>query len=227
MSTGLDAKYNEAYNIVLAATRSSSAADLAGIAAQKAFVSPIKNLQSDLDCLPGKIVGGLDKTIRGMIEQAFFEVVDTGTCITEQLVGSLLNGITNDISSALDAPLEGLSAIIPKSFKVQDFLRSSSSMFQSVGELLDCNQSSGECVGQIKKFSIGYGPSRSFDLKDAYDNVLDNMNIANTLGADSGPLTKPDCASKTFCGPPVVSFFGGDGIGGFGRAILGLSLIHI
>ena len=218
---GLESLYNDTFSEVFALTQNSGLAKIAGIEAQKAQVSKVASFQGNLDCLPGKIVGGLDKTIRGMIEQAFFEVVDTGTCITEQLVGSLLNGITNDISSALDAPLEGLSAIIPKSFKVQDFLRSSSSMFQSVGELLDCNQSSGECVGQIKKFSIGYGPSRSFDLKDTYDNVLDNMNIANTLGADSGPLTKPDCAAKTFCGPPVVSFFGGDGIGGFGRAILG------
>ena len=194
---------------------------LAAVEAQKAQVPKLASLQGDLDCLPGKIVDGLGKTIRGMIESAVFEVVDTGTCITEQLVGSLLNGITNDISSALDEPLEGLKDIIPKSFKVQDLLRSSSSMFQSVGEVLDCNQSSGQCVGQIKKFSIGYGPSRSFDLKDTYDNVLKNMNIADTLGADSGPITRPDCASKTFCGPPVVSFFGGDGIGGFGRAILG------
>ena len=194
---------------------------LAAVEAQKAQVPKLASLQGNLECLPGKIVDGLGKTIRGMIESAVFEVVDTGTCITEQLVGSLLNGITNDISSALDEPLEGLKDIIPKSFKVQDLLRSSSSMFQSLGEVLDCNQSGGPCVGQIKKFSIGYGPSRSFDLKDTYDNVLKNMNIADTLGADSGPIARPDCASKTFCGPPVVSFFGGDGIGGFGRAILG------
>jgi len=194
---------------------------LAAVEAQKAQVPKLASLQGDLDCLPGKVVDGLGKTIRGMIESAVFEVVDTGTCITEQLVGSLLNGITNDISSALDEPLEGLKDIIPKSFKVQDLLRSSSSTFQSLGQVLDCNQSSGQCVGQIKKFSIGYGPSRSFDLKDTYDNVLKNMNIADTLGADSGPISRPDCASKTFCGPPVVSFFGGDGIGGLGRAILG------
>ena len=194
---------------------------LAAVEAQKAQVPKLASLQGNLNCLPGKVVDGLGKTIRGMIESALFEVVDTGTCITEQLVGSLLNGITNDISSALDEPLEGLKDIIPKGFKVQDLLRSSSSMFQSVGEVLDCNQSGGQCVGQIKKFSIGYGPSRSFDLKDTYDNVLKNMNIADTLGADSGPIARPDCASKTFCGPPVVNFFGGDGVGGLGRVILG------
>ena len=194
---------------------------LAAVEAQKAQVPKLASLQGDLECLSGKVVDGLGKTIRGMIESALLEVVDTGTCITEQLVGSLLNGITNDIASALDAPLEGLKDIIPKGFKVQDLLQSSSSMFESAGQVLDCNQSGGQCVGQIKKFSIGYGPSRSFDVKDSYDNVLKNMNIASTLGADSGPITKPDCASKTFCGPPDVQFFGGDGVGGFGRVILG------
>ena len=194
--------------------------ELAAVEAQKAQISKVASLQGNLDCLPGKIVDGLGKTIRGMIEQAVFEVVDTGTCVTEQLVGSLLNGITNDIASSLDEPLKGLSDIIPKSFKVQDFLRSSSDTFKSVGEVLSCNQNS-ECVGQIKKLKIGYGPQRSFDVKDTYDNVLKNMNNADTLGADSGPIAKPDCAAKTFCGPPVVTFFGGDGVGGFGKAILG------
>ena len=218
---GLQSLYDKTYGTVFAATQNSSLASLAGIEAQKAQISKVASLQGDLNCLPGKIVAGLGETIRGMIESAVLEVVDTGFCITEQLAGSLLNGITNDISDALDAPLAGLSEIVPKAFKVQDFLRSSSNTFKSIGGLIDCNQSDGKCVGQVKKFTLGYGPARTFDLQDAYDNVLKNMNIADTLGANSGPITKPDCASKTFCGPPTVSFFGGDGIGGFGRIILG------
>ena len=218
---GLDALYNRTYGAVFAATQNSSLAKLAGIEAQKGQVSKVASLQNDLNCLSGKVVNGLGQTIRDLITSAVLEVVDTGTCITEQLAGSLLNGITNDISSALDAPLEGLSEIVPKSFKVQDFLRSSSDVFKSIGGVLDCNQSDGKCVGQVKKYTLGYGPARTFDLQDTYDNVLRNMNIADTLGADSGPLTKPDCASRTFCGPPTVRFFGGDGIGGFGRVILG------
>ena len=197
------------------------AGPIAAVEAQKAQVSKIASLQGSLNCLPGKIVSGLNKTIRNMIESAVFEVVDTGTCITEQLAGSLLNGITNDISSALDAPLNAVSDILPKSYKIQDVIRSSSDSFKSIGGLVGCNQDNKKCVGKIKKFSIGYGPARSFDLQDTYDNVLKNMNIADTLGKDSGPITKPDCASKTFCGPPSVSFFGGDGIGGLGRVILG------
>ena len=218
---GLDSLYNRTYGAVFAATQNTSLASIAGIEAQKAQIPKVASLQNDLNCLSGKIVNGLGQTIRDLITSAVLEVVDTGTCITEQLAGSLLNEITNDISSALDAPLEGLSEIVPKSFKVQDFLRSSSDVFKSIGGVLDCNQSDGKCVGQVKKFTLGYGPARTFDLQNTYDNVLRNMNIADTLGADSGPLTKPDCASKTFCGPPVVSFFGGDGIGGLGKVILG------
>ena len=218
---GLDALYNRTYATVFAATLNDGLAKTAGIEAQKAQIPKVSTLQGSLDCLPGKIVDGLGATIRGMIESAVFEVVDTGTCITEQLAGSLLNGITNDISAALDVPIAALSEIIPKSFKVQDILRSSSDTFKSIGGLISCNQDNKKCVGQVKKYTLGYGPSRSFDLQDTYDNVLKNMNIADTLGADSGPLTKPDCASRTFCGPPTVSFFGGDGIGGFGRVILG------
>ena len=218
---GLDALYNRTYATVFAATQNSSLAKLAGIEAQKAQIPKVASLQSDLNCLGGKVVNGLEKTIKDIVTSAVLEVVDTGTCVTEQLAGSLLNGITNEISSALDAPLEGLSEIVPKSFKVQDFLRSSSNVFKSIGGVLDCNQSDGKCVGQVKKFTLGYGAARTFDLQDTYDNVLRNMNIADTLGADSGPLTKPDCATRTFCGPPTVSFFGGDGIGGLGRVILG------
>ena len=218
---GLDALYTRTYGKVFAATGNSGLAKLAGIEAQKSQVSRVATLPDAVNCLPGKIVNGLGKTIRGMIESAVFEVVDTGTCITEQLAGSLLNGITNDISDALDAPLQSLNQVIPKSFKVQDFIRSSSDTFKSIGGLFGCNQSNNQCVGKIKKFSIGYGPARSFDLQDTYDNVLKNMNIADTLGADSGPITKPDCATRTFCGPPTVSFFGGDGVGGLGRVILG------
>ncbi len=218
---GLDALYNKTYATVFAATLNSGLAKIAGIEAQKAQIPKVSALQGNIDCLPGKIVDGLGKTIRGMIESAVLEVVDTGTCITEQLAGSLLNGITNDISSALEAPIGALSEIIPKSFKVQDILRSSSDTFKSVGALVSCNQDNKKCVAQVKKYTLGYGPARTFDLQDTYDNVLKNMNIADTLGADSGPITKPDCATRTFCGPPTVSFFGGDGAGGFGRVILG------
>jgi len=218
---GLQRLYDETYAKVFAATQNSGLAKLAGIEAQKSQIPKVASLQGSLDCLAGKVVNGLEKTIRDLITSAILEVVDTGVCIAEQFAGSLLNGITDEISKSLDAPLAGVNKILTSSFKVQDILRSSSDTFKSIGGLLDCNQDDGKCVGRVKRLTLGYGPDRKFDLQNAYDNVLKNMNIATTLGRDSGPLQKPDCATPSFCGPPTVEFVGGSGFGGLGKVILG------
>ena len=76
---------------------------------------------------------------------------------------------------------------------------------------------------------MGYGADGSFDLQKTYDNVMDQINVQNALslfnidvpqGVNSA-FTKPDCATPVSCGGPTVKIFGGDGIGGAGRAILG------
>ena len=218
LSTGLDAKYNEAYNVVLAATRSSSAADLAGIAAQKAFVSPIKNLQSDLDCLPGKIQAGLGKTIRGLLEKTISEVATIGPCISEQITGGLLNTINDQIASNLSGALGGVSALLPGAFKVEDFLTSTASAFTSIGGFFDCNQDKSKCTSKVNLYNFGTGASPSPDLLQTYNKAIQAVNEISG-GADA--LQNPQCGVPDFCSGPKVTFFGGDGFGAFGTAILG------
>ena len=197
-------------------------AKLAGIAAQKSMISPIKKIQDQLDCLPGKIVNGLGDTIRGMLEQALLEVVNTGTCVTEQFAGSLLNGITDQISSGLDGVMGGVENILPSAYKIKDILGSSSDMLQSAGGFFGCNQSDSKCVGKVNKSILGQGPSKPFDLQSTYSNVLDNMNAFGSSGDTvASPFQKPNCAEPSSCGAPKVQIFGGDGIGGAARAILG------
>ncbi len=191
---------------------------LAGIAAQKATIPAISALQGGLECLPGKIVNGLAGTIRGLLQEALSEVVNTGTCVVEQFAGSLLNSINDEIESALAAPLAGVSSLMSAGFKVKDILSSSSDMFRSIGGLVGCNQPNSDCVGQVKKWKIGSGPSQLMDIKGAFDNITKN---ANSVSAGGKSFSRPDCSTPSFCGPPVVNIFGGDGFGGFGRAILG------
>jgi len=215
---GLDSLYNGTYSAVFAATQNSGMAKLAGIAAQKATIPGVSALQSNLDCLPGKIVNGLGGAIRGLLQQALSEVVNTGTCVVEQFAGSLLNTINDEIESALSAPLAGVSDIMSGAFKVKDILSSTSDMFRSVGGLVGCNQANSNCVGQVKKWKIGSGPSKLMDIKGAFDNITKN---ANSVSAGGKSFSRPDCSTPSFCGPPVVNIFGGDGFGGMGRAILG------
>ena len=217
-----DSTYAKTYAIVLAATKSSSTADakatLAGIAAQKMMVNPVKKLQDNLDCLPGKIVAGLGGTIRGLLEDALSKVVNTGDCVTEQFAGSLLNTINDKISADLSAPLGGVSKILSAGTSVKSILGSSSDMFRAAGSLLDCNQSDSNCVGQggNKKWTVGMGPGMQFSMSQ-FDNVLKNAN--KPVGSPAFP--NPDCAEPSFCGPPTVNIFGGSGLDASGKAILG------
>ena len=75
---GLEALYNDTYEKVLLATQSPALAALAGVDAQKAQVPKLAELENGVECLTGKVASGLGKTIRGMIEQALFEVDSKG-----------------------------------------------------------------------------------------------------------------------------------------------------
>ena len=217
-----DQTYAKTYAIVFAATRSSSTADaratLAGIAAQKMMINPVKKLQDNLDCLPGKIINGLGGTIRGLLEDALSKVVNTGDCVTEQFAGSLLNTINDKISADLSAPLAGVSKILSAGTSVKSILGASSDVFRAAGSLLDCNQNDSNCVAQggNKKWTVGMGPGMQFSLSQL-DNVLKNAN--KPVGSEA--FSNPGCAEPSFCGPPTVNIFGGSGLDASGKAILG------
>ena len=189
----------------------------AAIAAQEALIPKVKGLDSLLECAPGKIVNGLNKTIQDLLNDALLSVSNTGVCIAEQFTASLLDGIIDDISDTLDDSLDGLSSILSAGFKVSDVLKSSSDLFKSAGAFVDCNQSNSRCVGKIKTIKTGGKAKKPFDINASFDNVLSNLN-SNPGGT---PFIKPDCANVDFCGPPVVNIFGGDGIGGAAKAIMG------
>ena len=192
----------------------------AAIAAQEALIPKVKGLDTLLECAPGKIVDGLDKTIQDLLNDALLSVSNTGICIAEQFTASLLDGIINDISDTLDDALDGLSSILSVGFKVSDVLRSSSDLFKSAGAFIGCNQKNSRCVGKIKTIKTGGKPKKPFDINVSFDNVLSNLN-SNPGGSGGTSFTKPDCANVDFCGPPVVNIFGGDGIGGAAKAIMG------
>ena len=188
----------------------------AAIAAQEALIPKVKGLDSLLECAPGKSVNGLNKTIQDLLNDALLSVSNTGICIAEQFTASLLDGIINDISDTLDDALDGLSSILSAGFKVSDVLKSSSDLFKSVGAFVDCNQTNSRCVGKVKTFKTGGNAKKPFNVNASFDNVL------GILNSNSGTsFAKPDCANVDFCGPPVVNIFGGDGIGGAAKAIMG------
>ena len=149
--------------------------------------------------------------------------VNFGVCTAEQFLGSFLNGIIDDISSGLDSVMGGISKILDPAFKIVDFLRGSVDVIKSIQDFFSCNQTADKSNG-VKEWTIGYGPKNKAKVNDILDNALELANISNALSAitpQTSPFTKPDCGTPTSCGGPTVSFFGGNGIGGAGKALMG------
>ncbi len=216
--------------------------ELVGQAAVAAFIPAVFDLQKKLECLPGKILDGLLDTIYNMLEDTVMNVVNGGVCIAEQFASKLFSGIVDDIIDGISGPLEQIVEItdllslgflpVPGplgDFSPKNFLLSSKDVFASVGAFFGCGQDTDKCKGNVKKWTIGYGSDGSFDLVEIYDNIAKQVSVTNALdllgvevpqGVNS-LYTKPDCSEPTFCGGPSVKIFGGDGIGGAGRAILG------
>lgn len=200
----------------------------------KKLIPPMVAIQDQLECLGGKIISGLGETIKGMVEDALINIVNFGTCVVEQFAGDLLNKITDKISDGMDGVLGGISKIFEfisggAGFSVRNLVSASADAIASAGGFFDCNQDKGKCTGRVRKWTLGYGADGSFDLQKTYDNVIGEINVQNALGlinidvpqGVNSPFTKPDCATPSTCGGPTVKIFGGDGIGGAGRAILG------
>ena len=226
ISEGLDALYKVIKTI---------AGELAAIEAIKALVPVVKSIEDQLECLPGKIIDGLGTTIKNKIEATVNEIVNTGTCIVEQFAGDLLDDITDQISSGLDGLIGALSKndydVDFVDIDIRKLLTSTINTLNSIAGFFDCNQNKGKCSGRVKKWTLGYGADRTFDLNKTYDNVMKNINLRNAIKLANIDLpedlqnksiyTKPNCAEPLFCSGPKVNIFGGDGVGGFGRAILG------
>ena len=226
LKNGLDLLYKQVYAAVLASTGNPVAAHLAGVAAQESMVGPLKAAQDAIACVSAKIINGLGDTLKDLIESTVLEVVNFGICTAEQFIGSFLNGIIDEISSGLDSVIGGISEILELAspgFKIADFLRSSVDVIKSIQDFFSCNQTADKCHG-VKEWTIGYGPKNKAKVNDILDNALEFANISNALSGITtltSPYSKPDCGTPTSCGGPTVSFFGGNGIGGAGKVILG------
>ena len=223
MQSGLKALYDSTFATVLASTANPFIAHLAGVAAQEGMVAPVGALQKAMACVSAKIINGLGDTIKGLVESTLLEVVNFGVCAAEQFVGSLLNGIIDQISSGLESALGAVSSILGPAFKILDFLTGAADILKSIKGFFTCEQT--KSCASVKEWTIGYGPKNRAAANKALDKALENANIARLLpkvpGEENSPYTKPDCGEPSSCGGPTVSFFGGNGVGGAGKAILG------
>jgi hypothetical protein len=237
----------QVYDIAAAAVPTSkSGAHLAGVAAQKATIEPIKQLQKLIPCLIASIIESLGGLISDMVCALLENVANVVTCVIDQFLGGLLNGIIDLIIAGMSAVLGALSFILSFSgFNLVDTVTQLASGLLGISLSLNCGEE--ETDPGVEKWTIGSGPtqSSSFDIND----ILDLANTASAIASDPesglsgiqgiiGPLdflnpgiSDPDFIGSglsncfggipTVCNPPSINIFGGGGIGASALPIFG------
>lgn len=234
LQKGLDILYKTVYAKVLAITQNPIAAHLAGVAAQKAMVPPVKSLEKAIPCIASQVVNGLSGTIKDLLNSVIKNVDNFVTCAGTQFAGTLINSIINKIVSGLSGVLDGVSKILSSGFNLVSFLRSGVDIIKSLGGLFDCNQSQSKCSGLVKEWIIGKGYKNSENESEIFESIVKDMNVSKSIGdidfdifKNSGenslfdPLSKCYVGKPTSCGPPKVKIFGGGGLDATATAILG------
>ena len=233
------------YDVAAAAVPTSkSGAHLAGVAAQKATLEPIKQLQKLIPCLIASIIESLGGLISDMVCDLLKNVANVVTCVIDQFLGGLLNGIIDLITSGMSAVLGALSFILSFSnFNLLDTVTQLASGLLGISLSLNCGEE--ETDPGVEKWTIGSGPtqSSSFDINAILDLANNAKEIGSELGLSGlqgivGPLDflNPGISDPDFIGsglsncyggipivdnPPSINIFGGGGSGASALPIFG------
>ena len=240
MNKGLEVLYQGVYATVLAATGSSKAADVAGIAAQATFISPVKAISDALPCIANAVIGGIGGMIKGLLQNIADNVSNFVQCVADQGVGAIMNTIIGGITKALQPLLGGVGKILG-GFNPFGFLTSAVDAFQKVTKALDCNEKAAENALASSEWVIGVGSkedggtpvseilatankareaaSRAFGVVDAVQDIAGLTGSLGVFDFANPSVSTPGFESvlgNCYAGPPELGGCGGTKIKIFG-----------
>ena len=243
VQTGLKVLYKSVFSNVLAVTANAVVAHLAGVAAQKAMVLPVKALQTALPCLSSAVNIKMEDVIKDMLKalvDSFDDVTGFPECMVDQFTGAALNSIVDSIGVTLAGPLGGISKVLSSGYDITESIRSKVDMISTIGAIIDCADGKvnlDKCTGLPKSFTIG---GQFKDSLNNLDGVLDaanslvqkvegsgnaldvNLNLPNFGDDFNDPLGACFGGLLTGCGKPKIRIFGGGGWGAAAEAIMGV-----
>ena len=245
MNKGLEVLYQGVYATVLAATGSSKAADIAGIAAQSTFMSPVKAISEALPCIANSVIGGIGGMIQGLLTNIADNVTNFVQCVADQGVGAIMNTIIGGITKALQPLLGGVGKILG-GFNPFSFLTSAVDAFQNVVSALDCNEPPADYALASNEWTIGVGSnegsgtpvsqiletankareaaSRGFGIIDAVQDIAGLTGSLGVFDFANPSVSVPGFESvlgNCYAGPPELGGCGGTKIKIFGGKGIG------
>jgi len=247
LQQGAESVYNTVNSTTFAATQSKSTAHLAGVEAQKATIEPVKQLQKLIPCLIGSIIESLGGLISDMVCALLKNVANVVTCVIDQFLGGLLNGIIDLIIAGMSGVLGALSLLLSFSdFNLGDTVKQLAGSLLGIPLSLNCGEE--ETDPGVEKWTIGSGPTQSlpFDINSILDVANNAKSLVDTVTENPlsplesiiGPLDflNPGISDPDFIGsglsncfggiptvanPPSINIFGGGGTGASALPIYG------
>jgi hypothetical protein len=231
LTKGLELLYRQVYAIVYAATLNGVAAHLAGVAAQRAMIAPVKFLQDQIPCIANKIIGGIASTVKSILKSVVDNVTNFVSCVGEQFTGALVNDVISRVSSGLSSAISGVQKILQffGGFSVGNVIRSGISGLAGIANIANCNRTFSKSSG-VDQWIIGSGPKNK--PPTPLEDILKVANEANALSqsafASSNDIDKLLNSFSIFggtptasgncnlnppsrCSAPVINIFGGGG----------------
>ena len=182
-NSGLKILYNNVYTKIFAATKSTTIAHIAGVAAQTAMVAPLNVANSLVGCLANNIIADLGESTEAILNSVIDNVFNVTDCVSDQVVGAITNNIIGKIGTGMSGALGGLDKILGffgkgGGFNVENIIRQSTSSIAGAVGLSGCNAPPPEDLGPCR-YRIGYGAVSSNDAD--LTNILGNANAAAAL----------------------------------------------
>tara|TARA_B100001057_G_scaffold484215_1_gene561982 strand:- start:1341 stop:3776 length:2436 start_codon:yes stop_codon:yes gene_type:complete len=243
-NTGVIKLGNDVFNKTLAATKSTSVAKKAMVAAQSAMIPSVSAFQSKIPCVIEGIADTMLPDVTDLLTSFLDNVVSFTPCIGDQFVGALFNKITDGIGGALAPELGGMSKIMG-GFDMVNNLRGKAEGLLGIQEAIKCVKP-GTAQAGTNIYCLGKGPMNMPGV--AGETIMEIANAAQALqeaaGAPGGivggllgqfDFLNPGVSTEGFSsalgecytGPPLdckgvqVNIFGSDGQGSIAEPIIG------
>ena len=251
LNGGLHNLYKDEYAKVLAETGDIALAKKAAVAAQKAMITPVLNIQDAMPCVVKKVTDKLVLDVANLLTDFTNNVENFTDCIGDQFIGALMNDMIKGINTELADAIGGVGKIFPPGLAggrgIEDLLRSKGEGLLGLASAFsDCDVPDADLGGKTNGWILGIGPI-GVNLENIAGQVLSIANAAQELkeaaaspGGVIGNLglfdfMRPDVStpgfsstlSSCYTGPPLncsgikVNLFGGGGSGAEVNPILG------
>ena len=209
---------------------------------QEKLMDPISALFNGISCVSGKIVDALSGVISDLVTAAIKNVTNVPACAVQEIMGAINNKITNMIDAVATPLLGPIEKILNLGFNVKNFLMSGIDVMKKVDSFTKCSPKPACPTGS--KYIIGKGIKKganNAETKNNFDKMFSGTALSQAATNLASDFEKEYGAWQVFgnalseasdigpcytgnplkCGAPTVEIFGGGGVNGAGKVILG------